>query len=118
MSATGTAREIAALPAGQRPTIHTLRHLFSLQLEIEKKLRDGPWDRWDGELLERWRAEAEEQVRACSIALEFELVDARRAAELRELLERQARWLRIRGFHAEAAALVDAIDDDGTLRIL
>lgn len=106
-----TAAAIAALPAGQRPTISTLRHLFSLKLELQKKIVDGPWDRWDGELLVRWDTEVDDQIRACSIALEVEMEGARQHPELIEVLEGELRWLRARGIAADDPNVRDAFDD-------
>lgn len=42
------------LSSGERPTINTLRHLWEMRVELETKWVAGPWDSWDGRLLEKW----------------------------------------------------------------
>jgi hypothetical protein len=52
----GAPAPVLALPPGrERAQPHTLRRLFDLRLYVERELAAGPWDSWDGAVLEQWR---------------------------------------------------------------
>lgn len=61
------------LAPGERPTINSLRHLWELRLEVERKYANGPWDSWDGRVLEEWLATVKRQISAAETDIEARL---------------------------------------------
>lgn len=61
------------LVAGDRPTINSLRHLWELRLEVERKYANGPWDSWDGWVLEQWLDIVKRQISAAETDIEARL---------------------------------------------
>ena len=63
------APDLRLIGAGERPTIQTLRVLWELRLELEKKWASGPWDSWDGRLLEKWIEDVKQAIREAEMDL-------------------------------------------------
>lgn len=63
------AKEPRQLKPAEAPVVSTLRVLYEMRIELEKKLAAGPWDQWDEALLVQWMADVKEQIRAAESAL-------------------------------------------------
>lgn len=55
------------------PSVTTLVVLHDLRVELERKRADGPYDEYDGELLEKWRQDLEAQILRVRVDLEVRL---------------------------------------------
>lgn len=72
-------------------TVADLRALHRLEIDLERQYCEGPRSRWDGELLERWRADVRAQIMRVEIVLE------RQTDEPRTIRDRFAAALRREG---------------------
>jgi hypothetical protein len=67
-----------------RPDRRSIQGLVELLVLVERRLAAGPWDQWDGEVLEQWRDVVKRQLdRALAQAIpdvhlspEYEIVPA------------------------------------------
>lgn len=70
-----------SFPKRERPSVGTIKELYDLLIEVEKRLACGPWDSWDHEVLEQWRAIVRAQISEATARLSRELETSRLVAE-------------------------------------
>jgi hypothetical protein len=68
------------LPPGQPATVYDLQYLYRLLIYVERELAAGPFDRWDGAVLDAWRDIAKDKIRECETDLAAQLEAARERA--------------------------------------
>lgn len=71
MSAAPTLRLLTR--ARPRPSLHSLIVLYDMRVELERKWAEGPYDEYDGELVQKWRDDIRDQITRVQCALFAEL---------------------------------------------